>query len=99
MKRLITVLLTCVCLMSLVACNNESMSTAGDVGEEKQQQYINRFNSSKWGMNCSIITDNATGVQYLFVTEYRSDGFAGGLSVLVDAEGNPFIKQSSEGVE
>ena len=34
-----------------------------------------------------VITDEETGVQYLFV----SQGYAGGLTVLVDAEGKPLL--------
>ncbi|WP_286910090.1 MULTISPECIES: DUF6440 family protein [Clostridium] len=38
---------------------------------------------------CKIIVDKETGVQYLFTHE----GYAGGLTVLVDKEGNPLIKE------
>ncbi|MCL2738316.1 MAG: DUF6440 family protein [Bacteroidales bacterium] len=34
-----------------------------------------------------VITDTKTGVQYLFIW----DGYAGGLTVLVDKEGKPLI--------
>lgn len=38
---------------------------------------------------CKIIVDKETGVQYLFT----HDGYAGGLTLLVDAEGKPIIKE------
>jgi hypothetical protein len=39
-----------------------------------------------------IITDTKTGVQYLFAYE----GYAGGLTVLVDKDGKPLIDKSNE---
>ncbi|MCL2135259.1 MAG: DUF6440 family protein [Candidatus Bathyarchaeota archaeon] len=36
-----------------------------------------------------VITDSETGVQYLFVF----DGYAGGLTVLVDRAGKPLVAQ------
>ncbi len=35
--------------------------------------------------NVKILVDTETGMQYLFV----QDGYAGGLTALLDAEGNP----------
>ena len=37
-----------------------------------------------------IITDSQTGVQYLFAFE----GYAGGLTVLVDKDGKPLVDKS-----
>jgi len=39
-----------------------------------------------------IITDSETGVQYLFAF----DGYAGGLTVLVDREGKPLVAKDQE---
>jgi hypothetical protein len=39
-----------------------------------------------------IITDSETGVQYLF----SFDGYAGGLTVLVDREGKPLVAKDQE---
>ena len=39
-----------------------------------------------------IIVDKETGVQYLF----SHDGYAGGLTLLVDKEGKPIIKAVNE---
>ncbi len=36
---------------------------------------------------CEILVDRETGVQYLF----RASGYAGGLTPLLDAQGNPVI--------
>jgi len=36
-----------------------------------------------------VITDTKTGVQYLFVW----DGYAGGLTLLVDKDGKPLIEK------
>ena len=36
---------------------------------------------------CEILVDKETGVQYLF----RASGYAGGLTPLLDAQGNPVI--------
>ena len=37
-----------------------------------------------------VITDNRTGVQYLFVY----DNYAGGLTLLVDKDGKPLIEEN-----
>ena len=39
-----------------------------------------------------IITDSRTGVQYLFAFE----GYAGGLTVLVDKDGKPIVDENYE---
>jgi len=46
--------------------------------------------SSKEGQleGAKIITDSQTGVQYLFAFE----GYAGGLTVLVDKDGKPLVE-------
>ena len=36
---------------------------------------------------CEIFVDTETGVQYLF----RASGYAGGLTPLLDAQGNPVV--------
>lgn len=38
-----------------------------------------------------IITDTKTGVQYLYVSE----GYSGGLTVLVDRDGRPLLNESA----
>jgi len=39
-----------------------------------------------------VITDTKTGVQYLFVW----DGYAGGLTLLVDKDGKPLIEKNDK---
>lgn len=41
---------------------------------------------------CKIIVDKETGVQYLFAF----DGYAGGLTLLVDSEGRPILNHDVE---
>lgn len=82
MKKLIVALLTCLCLLPLSSCN-ESTNTAGEGIESG-----NRF-TSKAFVQCSVITDEATGVQYLYVWGDRKAG----LTVLLDSNGSPFIKK------
>lgn len=82
MKRLLAVLLACLCLLSLSSCN-ESMSTAGEGSNGG-----NRF-TSKSLISCTIITDEATGVQYL----YASGDKQAGLTVLLDSDGKPFVRK------
>lgn len=38
---------------------------------------------------CRIIVDTATGINYLFI----KDGYAGGLTVLLDKDGNPVVSE------
>ena len=44
---------------------------------------------SNFSVLSRIIVDNETGVNYLFVTS----GYAGGLTPLLDAKGNPVISR------
>ena len=39
------------------------------------------------GVQCRVLVDRKTGVNYL----WTAAGYAGGLTVLVDAEGNPIV--------
>ena len=43
--------------------------------------------------NNQVWVDRETGVQYL----WHADGYAGGLTVLVDAEGKPLLYRQSKG--
>lgn len=53
-----------------------------------------RFETQKQGTisGTKIITDTKTGVQYLFVW----DGYAAGLTLLVDKDGKPIIDKNYE---
>lgn len=52
-----------------------------------QERVLNKITQS-----AVIYTDKKTGVQYLFV----SDGYAGGLTLLVDKEGKPLLNRDYE---
>ena len=82
MKRLLAVLLVCLCLLPMAGCN-ESMSSAGEGAEGG-----NRF-TSKAMVSYTIITDEATGVQYLYVCGDKQAG----LTVLLDSDGKPFVRK------
>lgn len=82
MKRLLAVLLACLCLLPLSGCN-ESMSTAGEGSDGGD-----RFTKNPL-IACTIITDEATGVQYLYA--YYADG--AGMTVLLDSDGKPFVRK------
>ena len=56
---------------------------------------VNRFEViyKKGSMTgCKIIVDNETGVHYLF----SWDGYAGGITPLLDKDGKPVIKSGNE---
>ena len=52
---------------------------------KKKERFI-RVHSENLGSE-QILVDRETGVNYLFV----QNGYAGGLTVLVDAEGKPIV--------
>lgn len=74
--------------LSLLLTGCESAEVSGGT--------VLRFNGAFLNItsvNAKIITDNETGVQYLFV----SDGYGqGGLTVLVDADGKPLIEEEAD---
>ena len=53
---------------------------------KKNQRFITTYKQGTL-TNTKIIVDKETGINYLFVAE----GYAGGLSVLLDKEGKPVI--------
>lgn len=85
MKKLIALFIAlCLCLtlcLTLGACNNENVTGASTIGESKD-----RFKEIMYD-GCSVIVDTETGVMYL----WHKDGYGGGLTVMVDADGNPLI--------
>ena len=60
---------------------------------KKEKRFV-KIHSEGLG-SMEIWVDKKTGVNYLF----KSSGYAGGLTVLVDAEGKPVISSPSELVE
>ena len=60
-------------------------------------QQVNRFEiiykqKVTLGSNIEIWVDKETGVNYI----YRSDGYSGGLTVLLDAEGKPVVSKTEK---
>ena len=56
----------------------------------KDKSFIKTYSQGLSGVE--IWVDRETGVNYL----YKSSGYSGGLTVLVDAEGKPIISSPSE---
>lgn len=85
MKRILSViLLIIICCFMFVGCGRKN-----DV--IKTTELDSRFkiiNDTNDGLGYSqIIVDTETGVMYLF----RGEGYRGGLTVMVDADGKPLI--------
>ena len=57
---------------------------------KKEERFV-KIHSENMGTEISLV-DKKTGVNYLFV----SSGYAGGLTVLVDAQGKPIITPPSQ---
>lgn len=72
----------------IVAEYEIELAAADDVPE--------RFEGGEGLDKIAVITDNVTGVQYLFVRDsFGRSGDTGGLVVLVDADGNPLIAEEA----
>lgn len=56
----------------------------------EDQAKPDRFESE--GPSCRIVTDSETGVQYLYCWQ----GYNGGLTVLLNADGTPCVAESEE---
>lgn len=75
MKRVISILLAVMLVVTLVSC------AAPD------EKIKDRFESKYDGDFKTVIVDQDTGVMYLFVKR----GYGGGLSVMLDRDGKPLI--------
>ena len=53
----------------------------------KERRFIKTYSQSAWSGNTEIWVDSETGVNYI----YHSSGYSGGLTPLLDREGNPVI--------
>ena len=53
---------------------------------EKKERFVKTWSDGIFGSN-EIWVDTQTGVQYFF----HQSGYAGGMTVLVDAEGKPIL--------
>ena len=56
-----------------------------------EKRFIKVYSDGAFGSN-EIWVDKETGVNYLF----HASGYAGGLTVLIDSEGNPVITPKSQ---
>lgn len=84
-KFICAVLIICAICFSLCGCGESST-----VHLQEKQSVSGRFLSD--GPECYIVTDSETGAQYLFC-DY---GYSGGLTLLVDANGNPCLANGYE---
>ena len=55
--------------------------------EKKEKRFIVKETQGGFTLNATVLVDKQTGVNYLFA----ASGYAGGLTVLVDAMGNPIV--------
>ncbi len=53
----------------------------------KNKRFLVKKHSSNFSVGTYILVDRETGVNYL----YAASGYSGGLTVLVDAMGNPIV--------
>ncbi len=80
MKKIVAIIVVVImCCMLLIGCssNNETIT----IGSSR----FLLIDDEKFGTFCQIIVDKDTRVMYLF----RRIGYGGGLTVMVDANGNP----------
>ena len=57
-----------------------------------EKRFVKTYNQGFWDRTMEIWVDKKTGVNYL-VTQ---SGYSGGMTVLVDAQGNPIISRIPE---
>jgi hypothetical protein len=57
------------------------------MSKEKRFEIVQTEGNGLTSPNLRVIVDTETGVNYLFM----HDGYAGGLTVMLDAEGKPII--------
>ena len=59
---------------------------------KKEKRFIIKEQQGGFSLNATVLVDKQTGVNYL----YAVSGYSGGLTVLVDALGNPIITPITE---
>lgn len=59
---------------------------------KKTKRFIIKETQGGFSMSHSVLVDKQTGVNYLYV----ASGYGGGLTVLVDAMGNPIVTPVTE---
>ena len=58
----------------------------------KDKRFIVTHTQGGFTLNATVLVDKETGVNYL----YANSGYGGGLTVLVDAMGNPIVTPITE---
>lgn len=58
----------------------------------KDKRFIVTHTQGGFTLNATVLVDKETGVNYLYTTS----GYSGGLTVLVDAMGNPIVTPITE---
>ncbi len=59
---------------------------------KKENRFIVSFEESRFTAGTQILADKETGVNYL----YHYDGYGGGLTVMLDADGKPLVTKVEE---
>ena len=59
---------------------------------KKDKRFIVKETQGGFTLNATVLVDKHTGVNYLYTTS----GYSGGLTVLVDAMGNPIVTPITE---
>lgn len=59
---------------------------------DKSNERFKVIYKEKGGSGCKIIVDTETGAHYLF----SWDGYAGGITPLLDKDGKPIVKSDNE---
>ena len=62
------------------------------VKEKKDKRFIIKEQQGGFTIGAYVLVDKQTGVNYL----YANSGYSGGLTVLVDAMGNPIVTSVTE---
>jgi hypothetical protein len=78
-----------IAFVTIIAEIDEVLLKKGERKMAKERRFIVSDKEGKL-VGTKIITDSETGVQYLFVIE----GYAGGLTVLVDKDGKPLVDKN-----
>ena len=59
---------------------------------KNEKRFIKIFSDSSWSGNNEIWVDKETGINYL----WHASGYAGGMTVLLNADGTPVITPKSQ---
>lgn len=82
MKKIIALALVFTLVLALTAC-----AASPSENELEYNPFKGRIAGYAAGYGAEVLVDNVTGVCYL----YRSTGYSGDLTVMLDADGNPLI--------